>query len=97
MKDCELYKKYCKLNKIWSDDNMKKKSIQLTGNGLPDLEINLDEKVKNRTKEDILDDMLEIAKDIGVVLKRDKENRKEPNYQLLEAYTRLTNQILNYK
>lgn len=76
---------------------MKKKNIQLTGNGLPDLEINLDEKVKNKTKEDILDDMLEIAKDIGVILKRDKENRKEPNYQLLEAYTKLTNQILNYK
>lgn len=85
--------KETKEKKVISED------IHLTQQG-PDYvnEIILDEKVVSSIKQDtILSDMVDIASSIGEILKNDRQTRREPNYELLNAYTNLTNQILNYK
>jgi hypothetical protein len=79
-----------------------KKEVQLTAQGVNYVdEIILDERASiikpSNPKNNILNDMIDIASSIGEILKSDRQTRREPNYELLNAYTNLTNQILNYR
>ena len=90
-----------KKTKETKDKKVIAEDIQLTSHGVDYTdEIILDERVTPSTpiKQDvILSDMIDIASSIGEILKSDRQTRREPNYELLNAYTNLTNQILNYR